>query len=122
MTPLHEVAFHRTRELERIGRFVDEAVYVQLLAGFVGHFHEIESVTPPPDCLHPDPTVSYPLGQDLAQKLRDENSRGLIYPSARRNGGRCLVAFEPNAVQNVRQGAKWRIEWCGTRDWSATAI
>lgn len=122
MTPLYEVAYHRTRELERAGRLVDEGIYVQLLAGFIGVFHDVGGVTPVPDCLHQDPVVGYPEGQALALKLRRGESRGLLYPSVRHAGGQCLVAFEPSAVQNVRQGAKWRIEWSGSPAWSATAI
>jgi RES domain-containing protein len=122
MTPLYEVAHHRTRELERVGRFLDEGIYVQLLAAFVGVFHDLGAVTPVPACLHSDPDLAYTEGQKLALKLRSDGSRGLLYPSVRHAGGQCLAAFEPNAVQNVRQGARWRIEWSGSPAWSATAL
>ncbi|MDA8049040.1 MAG: RES domain-containing protein [Rhodospirillales bacterium] len=41
---------------------------------------------------------------------------GIVYPSVRRAGGTCLVAFHPASVQNVRQGGIWRLEWRGTRE------
>lgn len=123
LTSLHEVAFHRTRELQNVGRFEDECVYVALLAGFIGDFHDIGRFgAPAGDWLHPDPAIGYPAGQKLAQTLRENGSRGLLYPSVRRAGGQCLVAFEPSAVQNVRQGPKWKLEWRGAPDWSATAL
>ncbi|MEL6368612.1 MAG: RES domain-containing protein [Pseudomonadota bacterium] len=37
----------------------------------------------------------------------------MLYPSTRRDGGRCLVAFRPHLVQNVRQGDTWNFEWKG---------
>ena len=120
LTALDEVGFHRTRELERIGRFEDEAVYQALLAGFIGPFHDLRGSRPRPLCLDPEPAVGYPAGQDLARSLRAEGARGLIYPSVRRSGGTCLVAFQPHVVQNVRPAARWRLIWSGSPAWSAT--
>lgn len=122
LTALDEVAFHRTRELERIGRFEDEAVYQALLAGFIGPFHDLRGLEPPPQCLDPDPATGYPAGQALARELRDDGSRGLIYPSVRRERGTCLVAFQPHVVQNVRPAARWRLTWSGSPAWSATTL
>lgn len=119
MTAVAEVGFHRTRELRRIDRFHDEAVYQVLLADFIGRFHDLRSRSaddPRPACLDPDPAVGYPAGQALAARLRSlaEPSRGLIYPSLRQSGGECLVAFEPRVVQDVRLGARWRLRWSGS--------
>jgi RES domain-containing protein len=120
LTALEEVAWHRTRELRRIDRFHDQAVYQALLAGFIGDFHDLREVRPQPACLDPDPDVGYSAGQQLARDLRAGKSRGLIYPSVRKRGGTCLVAFEPHAVQNVRPGPRWRLSWSGSPAWSAT--
>ena len=46
----------------------------------------------------------------------------LIYPSVRRAGGTCLVAFLPHVVQNVRPGARWKLSWQGTPAWTATVV
>lgn len=118
-TALHEVAFHRTRELRNIDYFYDEAEYRCLHASFIGRFHDIRTTNPDPDCLHPDPEIGYPAGQALARTLTTEGSRGLIYPSARLMGGVCIVAFQPNVVQDVSPGAAWRIVWDGTEQWHA---
>jgi len=49
-------------------------------------------------------------------------SRGLVYPSVRDPGGTCIVAFQPNAVQDVTPGANWKISWNGSPVWAATAV
>ena len=122
MVSISEVAWHRSRELGFTGVFEDTARYVELLADFIGGFHDI---TDEPD--HPsltaDPVVGYPNGQNLAAWLRQDGSRGLIYPSVRAPaGGNCLVCFEPNAIQNVRPGASWDLTWNGTPEYSILAV
>lgn len=113
LTAIEEVAYHRTRELAHIGVFDDEAVYVALLADFIGDFPDLRTIDPRPDCLHPDPAIGYPAGQRLAVTIRAAGHDGLLYPSVRRPGGTCLVAFAPQTVQSVRPGAKWRLTWNG---------
>lgn len=120
LTSVAEVGFHRTRELGYIGIYADEARYVELLADFIGDFPDLDGEV---DCpaLHPDPAVGYPHGQALAARLRREGHRGLLYPSVRRAGGRCFVAFDPGIVQNVRPGARWTLIWRGTPDFTVEA-
>ncbi len=123
MVAISEVAWHRTRELCFTGWFHDSARYVELLADFIGVFHDL---TDEPDhpALNPDPAIGYPIGQALAREVRRDGGRGLIYPSVRAPapGGNCLVCFEPGAIQNVRPGASWDLVWSGTEDWSALAV
>ncbi|MFY8095144.1 MAG: RES family NAD+ phosphorylase [Niveispirillum sp.] len=121
LTSIAEVAFHRTRELGFIGIYRDLARYVELLADFIGDFPDIRD-EPGHPALTPDPGVGYPEGQALALALRRQGHRGLIYPSVRQPGQRCLVAFEPGAVQNVRPGASWNIVWEGTPDYSVVGV
>lgn len=123
MVSVSEVAWHRTRELGYTGTFVDNARYVELMADFIGVFDDITD-QPGHAALDPDPAVGYPEGQILAERLRRDGSRGLIYPSVRAPvpGGNCLACFEPNAVQNVRPGASWDLVWDGTPDYSVLAV
>jgi hypothetical protein len=117
LTSAAEVGYHRTRELGYVGHYEGNARYVELLADFIGDFPDLGGDDAQPGsnpALHPDPAVGYPAGQALASELRREGHRGLIYPSVRRTGGRCLVAFDPSAVQNVRPGATWRLSWSGS--------
>lgn len=118
-----EVAYHRTRELGFTGSYEDSARYVELLADFIGIFDDL---TDEPDhpALYPDPAIGYPEGQQLAERLRREGSRGLIYPSVRAPSEKaeCLVCFAPNAVQNVRPGAAWDLIWSGSPHYSVVAV
>lgn len=121
-TALEEVAFHRTRELLAIGHLHDQVQYVALHASFIGTFHDLRSVDPRPGCLDPDPATGYPAGQALARELRDAGGRGILYPSARRPGGTCIVALQPNVVQDVSPGAKWQLTWPGSPKWVAETV
>ncbi|MEH7829913.1 RES family NAD+ phosphorylase [Gemmobacter denitrificans] len=123
MVSVIEVAWHRTRELGFAGVFHDRARYVELLADFIGEFHDIRD-EPRHPALHPDPAIGYPEGQSLAQHLRREGARGLIYPSVRAPapGGDCLVCFDPRAIQNVRPGASWDLIWEGSPDYALVAV
>jgi len=123
MVSVSEVAWHRTRELGYTGSFEDSARYVEMLADFIGEFYDVTD-EPEHPALNPDPEIGYPEGQSLAQHLRRESARGLIYRSVRAPppGGNCLVCFEPGAIQNVRPGASWDLVWNGTPDYSSLAV
>ena len=121
MTSVAEVAYHKTRELRFIGVFEETARYVELVADFIGDYPDITGDKDHPS-LDPDPEKGYPAGQALAEALRREGHDGLIYPSVRKPGGRCLVAFEPAAIRNVRPGASWNIVWEGSADYSVNAL
>jgi hypothetical protein len=112
-TAIAEVGFHLTRELNYISRYENTSEYGEMLADFIGRFHDLRAVDPAPACLDPDPIVGYPVGQGLARELLAVGSPGLVYPSVRHQHGTCLVAFRPSVVQNVRQGAIWRLTWAG---------
>ena len=120
LTSAQEVGFHRTRELGFVGRYEDEARYVELLADFIGDFPDMHG-TPHP-ALDPDPGRGYPAGQTLADELRRAGHRGVIYPSVRHPGGRCFAAFDPGIIQNVRPGAAWRLVWRGGPDFSIEGL
>ncbi|MEM9229389.1 MAG: RES family NAD+ phosphorylase [Pseudomonadota bacterium] len=120
LTSAQEVGFHRTRELSFIGRYEDEARYVELLADFIGDFPDLHGEEHL--ALEPDPVRGYPAGQRLAADLRAEGHRGLIYPSVRHPGGRCFVAFDPGIIQNVRPGASWKLIWQGAPEFTIEGL
>ena len=120
LTAIAEVGFHKTRELGFIGEYHDETIYQALLAAFVGSFSDLRDVSPVPVGLDPDPAIGYPAGQELARALRTEGSLGLIYPSVRKAGGTCFVAFHPHIVQNVRPAARWKLTWDGSPDYAVS--
>lgn len=114
-TALAEVGYHLTRELEAINRFETSVDYAELFADFLGRFFDMRDVGDAAEAaLGADPHTAYPAGQGLANRLRkDAGFDGIVYPSARRPDGTCLVAFRPDLVQNLRQGGIWRLEWQG---------
>lgn len=117
-TALAEISFHLSRELEAIDRFENVTDCAELIADFIGLFHNLrEDQFREDPCLNADPATAYPAGQALAKWLRKEkDSPGVIYPSVRSKGGTCVVAFHPSLVQNLRQGSIWRLEWQGSRE------
>ena len=121
LTSAEEVGFHRTRELGYVGIFKDEARYVELLADFIGDFPNLDGEVGHA-ALNADPDIGYSEGQALAEALRREGHRGLLYPSVRHAGGRCFVAFDPGIVQNVRPGASWKLTWNGTPEYSIEGL
>jgi len=112
-TCIAEVTFHITRELGRVNDFNAAIEYTEMFASFAGEFVDMRSVTPRPDCLHPDPAVSYPAGNAVADLARIRGYNGIVYPSVRHEGGTCLVAIWPSAVQSVAQGRVLRVLWTG---------
>ena len=113
-TALKEVAYHLTRELIAVERFDNVTDYGELIADFIGTFHDVRSVKGTPAYLSGDTATAYPAGQRLAADLRGQGSRGLVYPSMRHRSGTCIAAFKPNVVQNLRQGGLWRLSWTGS--------
>ena len=107
-----EVSWHLTRELEATGVFENLTAYRELLAGFTTRMHDLTDRAGE-EVLSREPRVAYPIGQKLARDVLGSGGNGLLYPSARREGGRCLVAFRPHLVQNVRQGDTWTFTWRG---------
>lgn len=115
-TSIAEVAFHLTRELDNIGVYETIVDYAELFASFAGEFLELRNLPDPqPECLSPDIEIAYPQGNLVADAARTRGLNGIIYPSARRKGGTCLVALTPHAVQSVAQGRVIRLMWKGTR-------
>jgi hypothetical protein len=115
-TCIAEVAFHMTRELERVQDFNATVEYAELFASFAGEFADLRGLAPPPLCLHPDPAAGYPAGNAVAERVRALGQNGIVYPSVRQEGGVCLVALWPHAVQSVVQGRALRLAWRGTRE------
>ncbi|WP_207187534.1 RES family NAD+ phosphorylase [Rhodospirillum rubrum] len=115
-TALAEVSYHLGRELAAIGRFENTTDYAVLLADFIGLFHDLRGDDGADEpALAEDPALAYGPGQALAGRLRRESaSNGIVYPSRRHAGGTCLVAFHPDLVQSLRQGAIWRLDWWGS--------
>jgi hypothetical protein len=110
-----EVVFHLTRELDNVGVYDNITRYREVLAGFMGRFHDARGERGAA-WLGGDPQIAYPAGQAFATALFKTGSNGIVYPSARAADGTCLVAFRPHLVQNIRLGAAITFEWKGARE------
>lgn len=64
--------------------------------------------------LNPDGRLAYPAGNQLADTVRAQGLNGIIYPSVRHEGGTCIVALRPHAVQSVAAGDIYRLTWSGS--------
>jgi hypothetical protein len=106
-----EVAFHKTTEYAEIGRFEDSVTFDDYLADFGADLHDLRGDARFADCLLPD---SYVAAQGLAERLLEQGSLGIVYPSVRHAGGVCLACFRPLLVGNVRQGDTYRFTWSGS--------
>ncbi len=110
-TALAEIAFHKTVEYQEIDRFDDSVTYRTMLADFNSVFHDLRGAHGFTRCLAPG---SYLHSQQLAARLQDADSMGLIYPSVRHAGGVNLACFRPALVGNVRKGQVYRLTWAGS--------
>ncbi len=105
-----EAAFRKAIELAEIGWLEEVVTYDDYLADFSARFHDLRRDKRFVDCLAPS---SYVASQELAQRLLNEDSLGVVYPSVRRRGGSCLACFRPALVMNVRKAASYRFRWEG---------
>lgn len=123
-TSLAEVTYHKARRLGEIvvpglaGNRPDEEVstFDDWLADFRSTFHVLE---PADDffseCLRPEPVPQcYAASQQVARRLLEMQSSGLVYPSVRRIGSRCLVCFRPALVYNPRRAERLEIRFKAT--------
>ncbi|MFY9936593.1 MAG: RES family NAD+ phosphorylase [Silvibacterium sp.] len=106
---LAEVAFHKRRQLEEVNWQEEEiATFDDYLADFTMPAHDLTAGRSQfRKYLRGEPIPeSYAEPQKLAAELLTRQSNGILYPSARRAGGRCLVCFRPALVYNVRRGKR----------------
>jgi len=109
-TAQREVAWHKSVEYAEIDYWHDSVTYDAFLADFDGAFHDIRGSAGFEACLAPD---SYASAQDLAAELLNAESLGVVYPSARHEGGTCIACFRPAIVGNVRRERRYRFTWEG---------
>ena len=106
-TCMREVAYHMADFLEKSGQYKGVVEYAELFASMAGEFVDLRGTSGDP-CLDPDPAIGYPAGNALADATRARGLNGIVYPSVRHEGGTCIVALWPHAVQSVAPGAVYR--------------
>ena len=105
-----EIAWHKSLQLAEIDCRHDSVTYDDYLADFSGEYHDIRAAADFTACLSPD---SYVASQNLAGRLLEAGSAGIVYPSVRHAQGVCLACFRPALVGNVRKHARYRFTWLG---------
>ena len=118
-TSIAEVAYHKARRLSEI--IVSElpyqrpdretSTYDDWLADFDSEFHVLEPAKRYRECLAPEPVPAcYTKSQTFAHHLlTDDRSNGVVYPSVRRKGHRCLACFRPALVYHPRRDRRLEI-------------
>jgi RES domain-containing protein len=119
-TSLAEVTYHKAQRLA--GIVVPESssgvpefessTYDDWLANFNAEFHALEPASEYAGCLAPEPVPEcYAEPQELARRLLKTQSSGILYPSVRRKGGRCLACFRPALVYQPRRAKRYQISF-----------
>ena len=108
-----EIVYHRTKEFEEIGVLDSRAQYRLYLADFAAEFIEL-SASEPAHQPYLDPN-SYVESQELANRLLNQGSNGIVYPSVRKPGATCIACFMPPLIKHVRQSHHFEYQWHGTR-------
>jgi RES domain-containing protein len=130
-TSVAEVAYHKARRLAEMvvpgmpEERPDEEVssYDDWQADFHAPFHVLEPAEEYVDCLQPEPVPQcYGSSQLLARQLLAQQSNGIVYPSVRHKGGRCLACFRPALVYEPRQAERYEISLQAARQGYKTTV
>ena len=119
-TSLAEVTYHKARRLQDMivpelpGERPDEetSTFDDWLADFRAAFHSLEPAEDFSEYLQPEPVPQcYAASQQLAKRLLERQSNGVVYNSVRRSGARCLACFRPALVYNPRRSESFEISF-----------
>ena len=117
-TSIAEVAYHRARNLSDIidpeapdqAPESDSATYDDWRADFDADFHMLEPAARFAAYLRGEPVPAcYQPSQELARSLLAKQSNGIVYPSVRRKGARCLACFRPALVHRPRRDKRYEL-------------
>ena len=112
-TAIAETKHHRERFMRATAQprmELDMRVYLVDLAG---DLHDLRGRKRTNPLVYPD--EKYAVGQNLAGRLRDDGSDGIVYDSVRREGGECAAVFRPRLLSNCRQERHLCYVWDGER-------
>ncbi len=113
-----EVVYHKSRRLSDIivpdepsqRPPQDVSTYDDWLADFQADFHVLDPPDDFSEFLQPEPVPQcYTASQALARHLLHEGSNGLVYPSVRFQGSKCIVCFRPALVYNPHTSERLEI-------------
>ncbi|MEM8916225.1 MAG: RES family NAD+ phosphorylase [Pseudomonadota bacterium] len=107
---VHETAHHHARFMRQTNQEPGWTSQFRVLIGRIDatlHDAADESAA-----LNPD---DYAASQTIGARLRAEGSEGIVYPSVRMEGGKCIAIFWPDVVSIPVQGAHWAYHFDGER-------
>jgi RES domain-containing protein len=113
-----EVVYHKSRRLsdmivpdgpnQRPAR--DVSTYDDWLADFQTDFHVLDPPEGFSECMKPEPVPAcYAASQALALRLLNQSSNGLVYPSVRHPGSKCIVCFRPALVYSPHRSERLEV-------------
>lgn len=112
-TALREVSFH-------MGRFHEATADPALRADYRAYQGSVDNTFGDlttdeyPNLLSAN-LATYPAAQRFAKMCRESGRNGIVYPSQRHPGGRCLAAFWPDAIAIPFQSKHISLRWDGSR-------
>jgi RES domain-containing protein len=124
-TSAHEVAYHRLRELKETDwREEEVSTYDDYLADVTANFHDLRGGKAAfKQYLRPAPVPQcYGKPQELANRLLEQGSNGVVYPSVRHEAGTCVACFRPALVYHVRRSHRWEFRLRTTRPFSLDSV
>jgi hypothetical protein len=123
-TAMAEVAAHKLRQLEDVNWPEEEAAaYDDYLADFEAEFHDLTARGKFKEYLTAEPVPEcYAAPQALALELMREGANGVVYPSVRAKGGKCVACFRPALVYHVRRGVRMEFRMKAGRAFKASDV
>lgn len=111
-TALAETIHHHTLFMRRTGESAGwTSQFRELVLEVALAAHDVSDRTQYHEALNPD---DYAPAQQLGAALRDGGSDGILYPSVRDGGGRCVALFHPDLTSSPTPGRHLDYHWNGT--------
>lgn len=113
-TAVAEVAHHLTPAFRANASGHHATEHVLLHAALDAGLVDVRPPAPaPPDLLHP---TDHAAGQAFGALLRAEDGDGVVYPSVRAAGGRCVAVFRPPALADCVPHGRMRFHRSAAAD------
>jgi hypothetical protein len=110
-TAIAETVHHRIRFLAATDEPAQELDMRVYAVDLKADLHDIRGMREShPGYYHP---TSYAMSQELARKLREADSDGIVYGSVRDENGECAAVFRPRFLSNCRQERHLCYVWDG---------
>lgn len=99
------------------------STYDDWLADFHADFHTLDPQQSFSQFLKPEPVPQcYAASQALARHLLEDGSNGIVYPSVRFRGAKCIACFRPALVYNPHRSERLEIALTANKSGYAHAV